>query len=123
MSELTPSEYINNIGEYMKTTGASGLLLHTSEEESPYSDYDFYIVFRRQRERIGFVQRGKEHVQNIGNVMPARLVLNWINPYGGVNSIFDVGGEVIKIDIGCETMKSVQRSSGILNSRIVKDSI
>lgn len=121
MNEAIPLEYINNISEYTKATGACGLLLHTSEVQSPYSDFDFSIVFRRVRERNEFVHKGKEHVENIGEVMPARLILNWINPYGGVNSLFEIEGEVVKIDISSETLQSVQGSSGILNSRLVYD--
>lgn len=121
MIEAPLPTYVNNINKYMRTTGACGLILHTSEEQSPYSDYDFFPVYRRIRERNAFVRRGKEHVANLGEVMPARLILNWINPYGGVNSLFDARGEIVKIDISPETLQSIQRSNGILKSRLVYD--
>ncbi len=121
MTEAEVPEYINNVGEYLKTTGACGLLLHTSQEQSPYSDFDFSVVFRRVRERNRFVRRGKEHTDNISGVMQARLILNWINPYGGVNSMFEVGDDVVKIDINSETLQSIQRKNGILNSTVVYD--
>ncbi len=121
MNKAELPKYINHISEYIKTTGACGLILHTSEVQSPYSDFDFSVVYRRVRERNGFVRRGKEHADNLGRVMPARLILNWINPYGGVNSLFEIGDEVVKIDISSETLQSVQGASGILNSRLVYD--
>src|SRR5438874_2498732 len=83
MAETTIPEFIDNISGYLKTTNASGLLLHTSRQPSPYSDFDFYIVFDSIQDKKGFVRRGKEHAQNVGEVMPARLVLNWATP-GGV---------------------------------------
>lgn len=121
MHKAATPEYIGHISEYLITTGACGLILHTSEEQSPYSDYDFFVVFKGIRGRNRFVRKGKEHVEHLSEVMPARLILNWINPYGGVNSLFGVGDEVVKIDICPETLRSIQRSNGILKSTLVYD--
>lgn len=121
MTEVPLPEYINNISEYLITTGACGLILHTSDEQSPYSDFDFFVVYNGMRGRNRFIREGKKHVERLGEVMPARLILNWINPYGGVNSLFDVVGKVVKVDISPNTLQSIQGSNGILKSTLVYD--
>lgn len=121
MNKAATPEYIDHINEYLITTGACGLILHTSDEQSPYSDFDFFPVYRDVRGRNRFVREGKKHVEHLSEVMPSHLILNWINPYGGVNSLFDVEGETVKVDISPETLQSIQGSNGILKSTLVYD--
>ncbi len=121
MNKAGTPEYIGHISDYLIATGACGLILHTSDEQSPYSDFDFFVVYNGLRGRNRFVRDGKKHVERLGEVMPARLILNWVNPYGGVNSLFDVEGEVVKVDISAETLQSIQGSNGILKSTLVYD--
>ncbi len=120
MSKPETPEFIDNISNYLKNTSASGLLLHTSEQSSPYSDFDFYLVFSSVPKRKRFVRQGKDHAYNLGKAMPARLVLNCTTT-NGVFSMFEHQDEVVKIDINTETMRSVQESSGILSSRVIFD--
>lgn len=121
MVETKLPGYINNISRYLISSDACGLILHTSDEQSPYSDFDFFVVYRGIRGRNRFVREGKKHVERLCDIMPARLILNWINPYGGVNSLFDVEGETVKIDISAETLQSIQGSNGILKSPLMYD--
>lgn len=121
MVEIAIPEYIENVGNYLKTTNASGLLLHTSGQPSPYSDFDFYIVFSHLREKERFVRQAKEHAGNIGEAMPARLVLNWTTSFGGVSSLYIAQDEVVKVDINTETQRSIRRSNGILSSKVIFD--
>lgn len=115
-------DYIANIGRYLRTaTGASGLLLHSSENPSPYSDTDFYLVFKGIPEKSRFTRQGKAHAQNIEDVIPGRLVLDWSTPFGLVGALYKTPDRVVKIDINSETMRSVQKSSGVLGSTVVFD--
>ena len=120
MNKTEIPEFIDNVNNYLRSTAATGLLLHTSEQLSPYSDFDYYLVFANAREGREFVRQGKEHASNVGKVMPARLVVNCTTA-NGVFSLFMSQDEVVKIDINTETMRTVQRSSGILSSGVIFD--
>lgn len=121
MAEIELPEHILRMNRYLQTTDASGLLIHTSENPSPYSDYDLYLIFRRQAERAKFMTAANIHAQNIADVMPARLVVNWTTTFGGASSMYQHNGEVVKVDINTETQRSIKRSSAIFGSQVVFD--
>ena len=121
MIEAIVPDYIHNIANYLETTEANGLLLHSTDQPTPYSDFDFYLVFNRLKEKRQFVGNAKVHALNMSEVMPGRLIQYWTTSFGGVATLYEHSDGVVKVDINTETTRTIQKSYGILGSEVVFD--